>query len=97
MRTAAQRRYAEKNRERLRSKDKRRNHHNPVSDSRNRNQRNSDLGWLWMKWGQRRQRLSFDYDSLSILNLRELENPTFIFVKGNKRCLENLHSLLPAF
>jgi hypothetical protein len=97
MRTAAQKRYAEKNKELLRSKDTRKNHHNPVRDAENRNQRNSDLGWRWMAWSAHfRKRLTFDYE-LKIVSLKVLENPSFTFIYGGKRCSENLFSPLPSF
>jgi hypothetical protein len=92
----AQKRYAGKNKELLREKDTRQNHHNPERDAENRNQRNSDLGWKWMHWSELfRKRLVFNYKELSLLNERELDNPEFIFIYGGKRTCENLRSPLP--
>jgi hypothetical protein len=96
MRTAAQKRYAEKNRQLLRARDTRRNHHNPERDAVNRNQRNSDLGWRWMAWSAHfRKRLTFDYKELKIISLKVLENPHFTFKYRGTKCYENLFSDLP--
>lgn len=94
MRTAAQKRYAEKNRELLRAKDMRRNHHNPVRDAENKNQRNSILGWRWLGW---RRKPSSLYFGLAIVNAEALDNPCFTFIHGGKRCREHLRSPLPCW
>jgi hypothetical protein len=98
MRTAAQRRYAEKNKEALRVKDTRSNHHNAEKDAESKNQRNSDLGWRWMRWGEIfKKRVTLDYGRLSFVNQQQAENPTFVITQGGKRCYERLYSPLPLF
>ena len=98
MRTAAQRRYAEKNAAALRAKDTRSNHHNAELDAANRNKRNSDLGWRWMRWSAMfKKRVTLDYRRLSFVNQEQIENPTFVIIQGGKRCYENLYSPLPLF
>ena len=89
MRTAAQKRYYEKNKELLREKDKGRDHH--AADTKYRNKRNSDLGWRFLRW---RKPVSSFY-GLAIVNTYELSNPHFVFVYRGVRRMESFNDPLP--
>lgn len=97
MRTASQQRFYLRNKERLDRESKERKQLPEVKEARakrdagNRNQRNSDLGWRWMKWGEMfKQKLTFDYGQLSIVNAAELASPKFIFIYRGIRREEKL-------
>jgi hypothetical protein len=102
VRTAAQQRYYEKNKERL-DRESRERKQLPEAkaertrrDAENRNQRNSILGWRWMKWSEMfNQKLTFDYGQLSIVNAAELSNPKFVFLYRGVRREETLCNDLP--
>jgi hypothetical protein len=95
LRTSAQKRYAEKNAALLREKNLAYKAQPDVQarraerDARNRNQRNSDLGWLWLSWSAHfRRRLTVDYGQLSIVNAEQLAAPRFVFIHRGKRSVD---------
>jgi hypothetical protein len=104
LRTAAQQRYYLRNKARLDEESRLRKQRPEVKaaraqrDALNRNQRNSDLGWLWLGWSAMfKRQLTFDYGQLSLVNMQELENPRFKFVYRGRKTCENLCAPLPSF
>jgi|SRR5882724_4945278 len=93
-RTKAQREWADRNRAKIAAYDKaRRSTPEGIAKQAEQracynNQRNSDLGWRWMKFSERRNPLEFEHGDVSMIGGDELQNPSFVFVYRGVRRVE---------